>query len=122
MHIHEKNYRILNGSRKHDFQSDIEPSEPLLAEKNLLAAILARAVMDATGNVSLPLTRKPKSTQAEAIDWIFFSSLTDDDEFSFAGICETLEISPAAVRDAVNKAILADSVIKRKNTGNINGV
>lgn len=73
----------------------IPPPTISLPEKRLLAAILSRAIVDISGSSSLnPLIIE------HAHEWIFGEYLPEI-PLSFDWVCEELDLSPSALREAI---------------------
>jgi hypothetical protein len=75
-------------------------------EKNLLIAVIARAVSDALGGIVID--GDGQRERASALAWIF--SIRDDDyhtPFSFAYCCSELDIDQKPIQRRVAKAIWA---------------
>ncbi|MCX7952433.1 MAG: hypothetical protein N2654_02200 [Deltaproteobacteria bacterium] len=72
--------------------SEIYFSNDFKAERNLLAAVLARAICDAFGSADVE-----KHVRRTARQWIFGSN-DPSKPFSFEWVCNSLEIDPFELR------------------------
>lgn len=79
----------------------IQPTDPCRLEKNLLAAILEKAIEDAAGCFDIrPSGVSPAYCAHQALEWIE----SDDPaycELSFVRVCEWLNFDPLAIRSGV---------------------
>jgi|GEM_PF-750527 hypothetical protein len=86
---------LANTSNLQDFDKFIDNmyvSGDFKPERNLLSAVLARAVCDAFGNIEVE-----KHVRRTARQWIF--GVTDPNQpFSFDWVCNSLDIDPNELR------------------------
>ena len=75
-----------------DFDSDSEAQSPVKPERNLLAAVLARAICDAFGTAHCE-----RHVVRSARQWIF-GKLTPKVPFSFAWVALHLDLDPAELQ------------------------
>ncbi len=75
---------------------DAEASSPVKPERNLLAAVLARAICDAFGTAHCE-----RHVVRSARQWLF-GKLTPKDPFSFAWVALHLDLDPAALQDSLH--------------------
>ena len=87
------------------------PREPAQAEKNLMWAILVRAVQDASGNIGQGWSKG--EIQEKAITWIF-DELDFDTPFTYGHICLTLDIDAEKIRGFLRKG--PEPVYRNKST------
>ena len=66
-------------------------TKKVFPERNLLVAMLERALLDYFGNQEIE--------RSEADDWLFDERADENDEFSFPWICAHLELDPERVRN-----------------------
>lgn len=71
---------------------ELFPVNDFKAERNLLAAVLARAICDAFGSADVE-----KHVRRTARQWIFGSN-DPSKPFSFEWVCNSLEIDPVELR------------------------
>ena len=76
-------------------EEDSEASSPVKAERNLLAAVLARAICDAFGTAHCE-----RHIVRSARQWLF-GKLTPKRSFSFAWVALHLDLDPAALQDSL---------------------
>jgi len=72
---------------------DVEASSPVKPERNLLAAVLARAVCDAFGTAHCE-----RHVVRSARQWLF-GKLTPKEPFSFAWVALHLDLDPVALQE-----------------------
>jgi hypothetical protein len=85
----------------------------LLPERKLYWAILARTAKDAAGLGTLADGNARAGLQEEARAWIHSNKL---EAFSFAHICEELDLD----RETVRRRLLSEDVAERLNDGRLN--
>jgi hypothetical protein len=78
-----------------DSDSDSEASSPVKAERNLLAAVLARAICDAFGTAHCE-----RHIVRSARQWLF-GRLTPKKAFSFAWVAMHLDLEPLALQESL---------------------
>jgi hypothetical protein len=78
-----------------DRDDDVEASSPVKPERNLLAAVLARAICDAFGTAHCE-----RHVVRSARQWLF-GKLTPKKPFSFAWVALHLDLDPAALQDSL---------------------
>ena len=74
---------------------DSESSSPVKPERNLLAAVLARAICDAFGTAHCE-----RHIVRSARQWLF-GKLTPKKPFSFAWVALHLDLEPVALQDSL---------------------
>jgi hypothetical protein len=74
-------------------EEDLESSSPVKAERNLLAAVLARAICDAFGTAHCE-----RHIVRSARQWLF-GRLTPKKPFSFAWVALHLDLDPISLQD-----------------------
>lgn len=74
-------------------EDDGEASSPVKPERNLLAAVLARAICDAFGTAHCE-----RHVVRSARQWLF-GKLTPKKPFSFAWVCLYLDLEPIPLQD-----------------------
>ena len=77
-------------------EEDAEATSPVKPERNLLAAVLARAICDAFGTA-----RCERHIVRSARQWLF-GKLTPKEPFSFAWVALHLDLDPAALQDSLH--------------------
>lgn len=80
-----------------DGEDDSESSSPVKAERNLLAAVLARAICDAFGTAHCE-----RHIVRSARQWLF-GKLTPKEPFSFAWVALHLDLEPLALQDSLRQ-------------------
>ncbi len=88
-------------SRSFQFASELEVSEVFgpvnltgTPERNLLMAILVRAILDFVGNNS--------QEAEEAEEWLFAGSSRDEDEpYTFAWLCQQLDLDKFSIAEKI---------------------
>lgn len=78
-----------------DGDDDYEAHSPVKPERNLLAAVLARAICDAFGTAHCE-----RHIVRSARQWLF-GKLTPTKSFSFAWVCLHLDLDPIALQDSL---------------------
>jgi hypothetical protein len=73
----------------------VESSSPVKPERNLLAAVLARAICDAFGTAHCE-----RHIVRSARQWLF-GKLTPKKPFSFAWVAGHLDLDPTALQDSL---------------------
>ncbi len=81
--------------------SDLASPNRVTPEQRLLAAVLARAILDATGNDRVHPDPK---WQRGAKSWLLHEKITDD-EMSLGWICQHLGLCPLTLREIVKRMI-----------------
>jgi hypothetical protein len=76
-------------------QDDNDSSSPVKPERNLLAAVLARAICDAFGTAHCE-----RHVVRSARQWLF-GKLTPKKPFSFAWVALHLDLDPIALQDTL---------------------
>ena len=76
-------------------EEDLEVQSPVKPERNLLAAVLARAICDAFGTAHCERHVVRSSRQ-----WLF-GKLTPKIPFSFAWVCLHLDLDPVSLQDSL---------------------
>ncbi len=76
-------------------EEDIEASSPVKPERNLLAAVLARAICDAFGTAHCE-----RHIVRSARQWLF-GKLNTTKPFSFAWVCLHLDLDPVALQHSL---------------------
>ncbi len=76
-------------------EEDLEAASPVKAERNLLAAVLARAICDAFGTAHCE-----RHIVRSARQWLF-GKLTPKKAFSFAWVALHLDLDPIALQDSL---------------------
>ena len=79
-----------------DRDDDSEASSPVKPERNLLAAVLARAICDAFGTAHCE-----RHVVRSARQWLF-GKLTPKKPFSFAWVALHLDLEPLALQDTLH--------------------
>ena len=74
---------------------DAESSSPVKPERNLLAAVLARAICDAFGTAHCE-----RHIVRSARQWLF-GKLTPTKPFSFAWVCLHLDLDPISLQESL---------------------
>ena len=80
-----------------DGHEDSESTSPVKAERNLLAAVLARAICDAFGTAHCE-----RHIVRSARQWLF-GKLTPKRSFSFAWVALHLDLDPIALQDSLRQ-------------------
>lgn len=78
-----------------DREDESEASSPVKPERNLLAAVLARAICDAFGTAHCE-----RHVVRSARQWLF-GKLTPKKPFSFAWVAIHLDLDPIALQDSL---------------------
>lgn len=78
-----------------DFENDEENQSPIKPERNLLAAVLARAICDAFGTAHCE-----RHVVRSARQWIF-GKLTPKEPFSFAWVALHLDLDPLELQNSL---------------------
>lgn len=78
-----------------DGNDDSDASSPVKAERNLLAAVLARAICDAFGTAHCE-----RHVVRSARQWLF-GKLEPKEPFSFAWVCIHLDLDPLQLQDSL---------------------
>ncbi len=78
-----------------DGNDDSDSSSPVKAERNLLAAVLARAICDAFGTAHCE-----RHVVRSARQWLF-GKLEPKEPFSFAWVCIHLDLDPLGLQDSL---------------------
>ncbi len=76
-------------------EDDVEASSPVKPERNLLAAVLARAICDAFGTAHCE-----RHIVRSARQWLF-GKLTPKRPFSFAWVALHLDLDPISLQDSL---------------------
>ena len=78
-----------------NFESPLNstPNQTGSPERNLMMAILERAILDFVGN-------RPSDIKS-AEDWIFSDAQEPQEEFSFAWVCSELDLDPKSIAAAI---------------------
>lgn len=76
-------------------EEDFEATSPVKPERNLLAAVLARAICDAFGTAHCE-----RHIVRSARQWLF-GKLTPKKPFSFAWVALHLDLDPIALQDSL---------------------
>lgn len=76
-------------------EEDVEASSPVKPERNLLAAVLARAICDAFGTAHCE-----RHIVRSARQWLF-GKLTPKRPFSFAWVALHLDLDPISLQDSL---------------------
>ncbi len=76
-------------------EEDTEAQSPVKAERNLLAAVLARAICDAFGTAHCE-----RHIVRSARQWLF-GKLTPKRSFSFAWVALHLDLDPISLQDSL---------------------
>lgn len=76
-------------------EDEVEASSPVKPERNLLAAVLARAICDAFGTAHCE-----RHIVRSARQWLF-GKLTPTEPFSFAWVALHLDLDPAQLQDSL---------------------
>ena len=76
---------------------DSEAYSPVKPERNLLAAVLARAICDAFGTAHCE-----RHVVRSARQWLF-GKLTPKDSFSFAWVALHLDLEPSTLQDSLRQ-------------------
>jgi hypothetical protein len=76
-------------------EEDNEQVSPVKPERNLLAAVLARAICDAFGTAQCE-----RHVVRSARQWLF-GKLTPKKPFSFAWVCLHLDLDPISLQDCL---------------------
>lgn len=76
-------------------EEDFEAHSPVKPERNLLAAVLARAICDAFGTAHCE-----RHIVRSARQWLF-GKLTPKRPFSFAWVCLHLDLDPISLQDSL---------------------
>jgi len=76
-------------------EEDVEVTSPVKPERNLLAAVLARAICDAFGTAHCE-----RHIVRSARQWLF-GKLTPKRPFSFAWVALHLDLDPVALQDSL---------------------
>ena len=76
-------------------EEDSESTSPVKAERNLLAAVLARAICDAFGTAHCE-----RHIVRSARQWLF-GKLTPKRSFSFAWVALHLDLDPSTLQDSL---------------------
>ncbi len=88
---------------------------PATGDELLLTAILARAILDATGNVTAIEKHKVKNAILRARDWIS-GEIDDPLGISFEGCCDLLDLDPGVMRGYISRAIAEDRRLALRQT------
>lgn len=83
------------GFSSSDRDDEVEAHSPVKPERNLLAAVLARAICDAFGTAHCE-----RHIVRSARQWLF-GKLTPTKSFSFAWVCMNLDLDPIALQDTL---------------------
>lgn len=78
-------------------EEDNEVASPVKPERNLLAAVLARAICDAFGTAHCE-----RHIVRSARQWLF-GKLTPTKPFSFAWVCLHLDLEPRALQETMRQ-------------------
>lgn len=76
-------------------EEDLESQSPVKAERNLLAAVLARAICDAFGTAHCE-----RHVVRSARQWLF-GKLTPKKPFSFAWVAMHLDLEPVSLQESL---------------------
>jgi hypothetical protein len=76
-------------------EDDVEASSPVKPERNLLAAVLARAICDAYGTAHCE-----RHIVRSARQWLF-GKLTPTKPFSFAWVALYLDLDPVSLQESL---------------------
>ena len=76
-------------------EEDLEAHSPVKPERNLLAAVLARAICDAFGTAHCE-----RHIVRSARQWLF-GKLTPKRPFSFAWVAQHLDLDPVALQESL---------------------
>ena len=76
-------------------EEDNEAASPVKPERNLLAAVLARAICDAFGSAHCE-----RHVVRSARQWLF-GRLAPKNSFSFAWVCLHLDLDPLGLQDCL---------------------
>jgi hypothetical protein len=79
----------------HERDEDLESNTPVKPERNLLSAVLTRAILDAFGTAHCE-----RHVVRSARQWLF-GKLTPSSPFSFAWIATQLDIDPIALQKSL---------------------
>lgn len=95
----------------------LEIADPVRPEKNLLAAVLERAIADILSNLTDDEAQK---SRRDAEDWLFYGplegSIFDLEPFSFAWVCQHLGLDALAWRKRIRS--IKQGSIRYQRLGN----
>lgn len=92
--------KFVNLTQIRNVSLEDESSKPL--ERGLIAAVLQRAIMDATGNLNAKRPDNPSLMRELALDWISDNRLAN---FTFRFVCLHLDLDYKIVRKSIYKMI-----------------
>jgi hypothetical protein len=87
------------------------PSRSCCFEKNLLCAVLERAIKDAA-QVFDTRTSNERAAKNNALDWL---ESDDYSEMSFLWICDNLDLEPLSLRAGINELIKSFNLTGEKH-------
>lgn len=89
-------------------EDDVEAQSPVKPERNLLAAVLARAICDAFGTAHCERHIVRSSRQ-----WLF-GKLTPKEPFSFAWVALHLDLDPVSLQESLRSYELRPEEIQER--------